>query len=341
MKISAYTYCKNPKEMSYPFIESISSFAAIADEIAVLDASDKEDGSKELLGALKQKFENDPNKTFKIIYTDKINWSAKNSGIYDGVAKSIVRSQCTGDYLIQFDLDEILVGTREQIEDMITRSGIDKENPLMSLPVIEPWGSSGKIRCDVNIWKERISINDPNITHGIPISHRKYIDGLLYSHPGSDGCNVIYKNTGTPVPLINFIKPETDQLRMKAATDILYVPEYEKWVNRITDRMPYIFHVSWWSVYQKMLKYKLHWNSSWNSLYAIENPNNTNPFFDKPFDQVTDDEMRVTAKVIEAETSGHVFHTLWNKDISPKTNGIILRKPIPDIIKIWCDKNKT
>jgi len=340
MKLSAYLTCRNAITMNYPIAEVIRGLYDIVDEIVVCDTSYQEEGSKELLNDLKNEFESIHKKEFKII-EPQIDWKANNSGIFDGTTKALARESCTGDYLIQVDLDEIFVGTREQVIDMINKAVLNQENPILSLPVVEPWGSSGKVRIDINPWKERISINDKNITHGIPGSHRIYKDGLLYSHPGSDGCNLINKNTLQPLSIINFVKPQIEQIRRLAITNIAYVPTYEKWFNNITDKMPYVYHLSWWSVYQKMLKYKLFWNNSWNSLYGNQQPEGYNPFFDKPFEEVSDQEMIETARKIEEESSGHIFHTPFRSGLSQKTNGLRFNKDIPNIIKDWCNKNKT
>lgn len=340
MKISGYITCRNAITMKYPLAESIGSLFPVVDEIVVCDTSDKEEGSKELLNNLKKEFEKDKNKEFKIIEPE-INWGAPNHGVYDGQTKAIARDNCTGDYLIQLDLDEIFVGSREQVIEMIEKSGLDKDNPVMALPVVEPWGSSGKVRVDINPWKERISLNDKNITHGIPGPLRKYIDGLLYSQPNSDGCNLLWKHNNMPVSIINFVKPEIENIRRLAVTNQAYIPTYEKWFNKITDKMPYVYHLSWYSVYQKMLKYKLFWNNSWSSLYGNQQPEGYNPFFDKPFSEVSEQEMIETARKIEEETSGHIFHSPYQSGISLKTNGIKFNKDCPIIVNDWCKNNKT
>ena len=339
MKISGYSTSRNAKTMGYPFVEAIKSLFNIVDEIVICDTSNDIE-TKKSLKDLKSLFEVTENKKFSIIEPE-VDWNAPNHGIYDGETKAIARKNCTGDYLIQLDLDEIFVGTRSQVEDMIKKGNLNKDNPVLALPVAEPWGSSGKIRVDINPWKERISLNDPNITHGIPNSHRKYINNLLFAEPGTDGCNLIYKNSGIVVPILNFVSTEINQIRNQAITNVSFVPIYEKWFNKITDKMPYIFHLSWWSVYQKMLKYKLFWNNSWNSLYGNQQPKDYNQFFNKSFTEITEQEMVIAALKIEEETSGHIFHAPYISGISPKTNSIILHKNIPNIVQNWCNDNKT
>ncbi len=210
MKLSAYFTTRNAEQMRYPFQESIRSTFNSFDEIVVCDTSDNKDNTKEVLDQLAKEF----GKEFKIITPDFIDWEAKNSGIYDGVAKATARKYCTGDYLWQQDIDEILEeNAKEKILNVIKQADLNEELPLAATPVIEFWGSKGKVRIDTNPWKWRISKNYPWLTHGIPSMFRKQIDGLLYAQHGTDGCNFIDKRTNNEVKFLNFIKPEVEQVR--------------------------------------------------------------------------------------------------------------------------------
>jgi hypothetical protein len=330
--------------MNYPVEQSIRSLFPFSSEIVVCDTSDQEDGTTSLLSALKEDFEVNHGGTFKIVRNPECDYTKPNFGIYDGQNKAYARSHCTGDYCCQIDADEVfedVPNIKDKIENLISK--LDKDNPVISSLVLEPWGSNGKIRLDINSWKERFSINDPNITHGIPLSHRKYINGLLYSHPGSDGCNKIWKTTGQPIPCLNFVTQQSEDIRRKAISDLQYVPIYENWINKIVNKLPVIHHYSWYSVYQKMIKYKLFWAVSWNSLYGPDllKSKDWNPFFNKPFKQVTDEEMITTARQIESETSGHIFHSEYVPGISTKTNGMKVLAVKPYSMIEWCENNKT
>lgn len=333
MQISFFFTTRNCQELDYPLEASIRSVFDVADEIVVCDTSDGTDNTEKQLQDLAKEFA----KSFKIIRPPKniINWDAPNHGIYDGKCKAIAREHCGGDYLWQQDVDEVFVGTREQIEECCKQ--LDKDNPLLSLPVVEPWGSSGKIRVDINIWKWRLSKNLPHITHGIPKHLRKYENGLLYAQHGTDGCCYLDKNSGQIIPCINFVKPEVEKIRQLAITDLNYVRPYERWVNKIIERLPFVWHFSWWSIYSKMVKYKLFWNDSWISLYNEKRPEGYNPFFDKPFKDVSEEEMQIMAKKLERETSGHIFHTPYRGE---KTNSIQVYKDIPEVAKEWADEHR-
>lgn len=340
MKISGYITCRNASQMGYPFIEALESLTSFCEEIVVCDSSDDTDNTTEMLESFQFKCQirSDRRTVVKIIHPEGINWDAPNHGVYDGMTKAIARASCTGDYCFQIDADEIVSTTRQQIENMIESSGINAENPLMALPVVEYWGSEGKVRIDVNPWKWRLSMNLPHITHGIPAYLRKTVNGIPYAEPGTDGCDYIDKTSGQIIPCINFMKNRVESARRQAVTDPTYVLPYEEWFNRTVGRMTTVYHFSWWSVYEKMLKYKLFWNDSWMSLYNESRPKGYNPFFKKAFDLVTDEDMRKMARKLETETGGHIFHSPY---AGLKTNHVKINQPLPPEIAEWAAKHKT
>lgn len=329
MKISGYTTLRNPVEMNYPFEASIRSLFPFCDEIVVCDTSDGKDGTDKILKTLEQEFDGD----FKVVVPDFVDWDAPNHGIYDGQTKAFAREQCTGDYCFQIDADEVVDATRKQIEQVC--SNITEEFPLIALPVVEYWGSKGKVRIDVNPWKERLSLNSPMLTHGIPGMMRVEHNGLLYARPGTDGCNIINRDSLMPVDVISFVTNEVERVRQAAQTSQPHAELYEKWFNKVTDKLPTIYHFSWYSVYEKMRKYKLFWNNSWQSLYNEQRPEGYNPFFNKPFDQVSDEEMREEAEKLETKTGGHIFHQPWD---GTKKLHVTINKPLPELAKEWAKK---
>lgn len=340
MKISGYMTCRNASQMGYPFIEALQSLRTFCSEIVICDTSDGTDDTTEQLEAFRDEIVMGSlqQEEIKIIHPVGIDWNAPNHGVFDGMTKAIARASCTGDYCFQIDADEIVDTTLEEIQKMIAVSGIDTENPLMALPVVEYWGSEGKVRIDVNPWKWRLSLNLPHITHGIPAYLRQTVNGLPYAMHGTDGCDYIDKTSGQIIPCINFMKNKVESARRQAVTDPAYVLTYEEWFNKTVGRMTTVYHFSWWSVYEKMLKYKLFWNDSWMSLYNESRPKGYNPFFNKPFDKVTDDEMRAMARKIETETGGHIFHSPYN---GVKTNHVKINQPLPYLIEDWAKAHKT
>lgn len=334
MKLSGYTTVRNVVEMDYPFEASIRSLAAFCDQVVVVDSSDKDDGTEARLEALMDEIPQ------LEVYRVEIPWNAPNHGIYDGITKAFAREQCTGDFLFQLDCDEIAEeGIRKKIENVLLHSNFLKDVPLVAFPVVEYWGGKDKVRIDVNPWKWRLSKNDPNITHGIPASLRWEKDGLLYAKPGTDGCDYIFKDSGNVVPCLNFVTKEVEQIRVSAIRDTNAGSVYEQWFNAVTDSLPTVYHFSWWSIASKIKKYKYFWNDSWLTLYGEKNskPEGWNPFFDKPLSEVSDEEIENKAKILATETGGHIFHTSWN---GQKTNSVVIRKSLPEVVSYWTDSHK-
>jgi len=338
MKLSGYTYVKNAIEMNYPFEASIRSLIDCCDEVVVIDASTKNDGTSEALRKLVKEF----SETKLIVFEyNEIDWTAPNHGIWDGKLKAIARNQCTGDFLLQLDSDEIIEeNARPKIENLIGQLKNMEQISLVAIPIVEYWGSAGKVRIDVNPWKWRISKNDPNITHGIPSPLRKIEpNGLLYSMPGSDGCDYIYETSGEVVPCANFINNDVETVRRAAILDSGAKTIYEQWFNIVVNELPTIYHFSWWSVREKINKYEKYWNAHWLSLYNEKKPEGWNPFFlERKISEVSEEDKLELARKLELETSGHIFHTAWD---GTKTNSVTITKPYPKLVEEWCRENKT
>jgi len=329
MKLSGYTYVKNSVLMDYPFVESIESHLNFCDEVVVVDASDKNDGTREKLLELKKRYSN------LKIFDAKMNWKVANYGVYDGVLKQAAREKCTGEFLWQFDTDEVITPTdRAMLDNILPQAKNLTEIPILALPVVEYWGSFDKVRMDINPWKARISRNHPEITHGIPISHRQVKNGLVYAAPGTDGCDYIVKSQGIPVPAVNFCNEEINQMRIKGLSDESTRVDYEKWFNQSTFVLPTIYHMSWFSIKSKIEKYKEFWGGSWKSLYGDDRSNNM--FFDTPWDKVTPEMIEQKARELRDCTGGHIFHSPWNGATTPH---VVIQKKPPEIIMAWAKKH--
>jgi len=321
--ISAYTTSRNPEEMGYPVLASVGSFKTLADEVVVCDTSDDPKALERLLEPLMIEFEA-AGVLLKIVRDETVDWSAPNFAIYDGQTKAFARSKCSGEYLIQFDLDEVMSPdvSRDKIE--FCCNNLSVENPLLALPIIEYWGSKGKVRVDINPWKPRLSINLPNITHGIPGHLRKYdSNGLLRANYGTDSCDYIDSKTLKHIPWIGFMKAEINEIRLKAIHDPNYCQKYEHWYKQIVQRLPTIHHYSWYSVYDKMKKWQKFYNAFWISLYDEKRPVDYNPFFPgRSLNDVSDEEMKSLAKKLEECCGGHIFHSPIDPSNLPKTNWV-------------------
>lgn len=332
MKISGYTTTRNSVEMNYPFKECILSMLDFCDEVVVVDSTDHDDGTLEVLEEMM-----DTHPKLEIVHVD-VDYSVPNYGVWDGKLKAIARSNCTGEYLWQMDCDEIVhPNMRKSLENLINLTmKKSHEVKLMALPIVEYWGSAGKIRVDVNPWKWRLSKNDPTITHGIPVHLRKHENGLLYAKHGTDGCDYIHVDTGEIIPCGHFMTEDVELLRRTAVNDDpVALKAYQDWFNLSVGKLPTVYHFSWWSVAEKIRKYQHTWNKQWLSFYNEQRPDDWNPFFDQDINTVTPAQIDLYAKVIERETGGHIFHTKW---IFTKTAHVLIDQKIPKFIEPWIKK---
>lgn len=334
MKISAYCTVRNAEEMEYPYLESIRSHLAFADEVVAFDTSDGTDKTLEHLQELASQ-----ESKLKVVHSDKIDWKAPNHGVFDGYAKTLSRKQCTGEILWQFDIDEIVheqhaVLIRPLAETFLKQQAFD----LMALPVIDYWGRDGKARLDVTVWKWRLSKNKPDIIHGIPVHLRKYENGLLYANHGTDGCDYISQATGKVIPCAGYLPPGFDQLKHASIKDEKLVSKVENFLNETYKQLPGVHHYSWFNIERKIRNFRTFWNASWKSLYNEDRDERGNPFFPGlTWAEITDEMIKDKALELEQGTGGHVFHRPWD---GSKSNSYRVEMGHPSVIKEWVERNK-
>jgi len=331
--ISAYTTTRNALTMDYPFLESIKSMLQFVDEVVVLDSGDPNEGTLEALQALSKE---DPR--VRVIHADQFDWKAPNHGIFDGQTKTLARSHCKGQFLWQFDTDEIVHELdAPKVRPLIEKLNYLQQCSIVALPVIEYWGSKGKVRADVNPWKARLSRNLPDIIHGIPVHLRRKFNGLDYASPGTDTCDYISKSTGQILPVMGFMPPEIDSLRqivMKNPSKL--IGSYEKWFNQAVTELPGVHHYSWFSVERKIKQYRSFWTTFWKAMYGPDSAQNKdpnwNPFFEVPWSQVTDEMIHQKAVDLETKTGGHIFHSRWSGTATPH---VTIHRSHPALIQDW------
>jgi hypothetical protein len=323
MSISGYTTVRNVVSLDYPLREVVKSLEQFCSEICVVDSSDTEDGTAELLQQLK----NESRVPFKVqkLYLD---WLSPNHGVFDGYTKTVARKMCTGDFCWQSDSDEIV---HEKFFDKISglTEYVSSQAPILILPVIEYWGYRGKVRLDVPPWKPRLSLNHPQITHDIPATHRKYQDYLLYASPGTDGCDYVMAKSFKPIQ--GSLPPTETAKALIAAmkTGVGYKEICDSW---FVDT-PGVHHYSWWSIYRKLQHYRSFWASFWQSLYGeAKNPTDNPIFPGRVLHTVTDEELMEYALKLEEGTSGWVFHKPWDGTRVPGTTSSTTH---PQVIQSW------
>jgi glycosyltransferase involved in cell wall biosynthesis len=303
--VSGYTTALNCIDQKYPYRDCISSMLDFCDEVVVVDGG-SEDGTWEDLEAWAEK------DSRLVVEQVKRDWNHKRFSVFDGAQKAEARNRCTMEYCWQMDADEVAPPrTREKIESFIRSWPNTVE--LVSFPVVEYWGSKNKVRVDVNPWKWRFSKNSSHITHGIPVDLRKFDeDGDLYSAPGTDGCDYIHSETFERIPHASFYNESAHNARLHSLggnTEAL--SSYEEWLQNCVNLLPFVEHFSWMDIERKIKTYRNYWQKHWESLYDIkqEDTAENNMFFDKPWSEVTDEEITVMAKDLSEKTGGHVFHS--------------------------------
>lgn len=305
IKISGYTTTRNVINSDYPWKQSIQSMLHFCDEVVVADGG-SDDGTWEQLTSWANKEEK-----LKVFQHVK-DYNHKRFAVFDGELKADARSHCTMDWCWQQDSDEI-VHEDDADKIKILAKRLPKSVHLLALPIVEYWGGPEKVRCDVNPWKWRLSKNLEYITHGIPNSLRKFDkEGDLYALPGTDGCDYIDKSSFKPVPCATFYTPDVHNVRMQMLQnkDENLIKNYGNWFENVINELPGVYHYSWFNLERKIKTYRDYWTKHWLSLYDIEQLDTAenNMFFDKPWAEVSEDEIKTMAYDLKEKMGGWIFH---------------------------------
>lgn len=331
-KLSGYTTTKDCISQDYPFEECIRSMLGFCDEVVVVDGGST-DGTWEKLTEMAA-----ADKRI-VIHQQKRDWSHPRFAVFDGAQKALARSLCTGMFCWQQDSDEIVHETDyEKVRELVRH--MPKNIPLVALPIIEYWGSVDKVRLDVNLWKWRLSRNDPTITHGIPAQMREYDEkGELYSKPGCDGCFYVRNDNYDVIPVANFYTPDVDTLKRAALTNPRARDDLEKWFGQMTNNLPSVYHFSWFNIERKIKTYRDYWSKHWLSLHNIKQDDvaQNNMFFDKPWSDVSEDEIKAMALRLKNDTGGWIFHR--KIDFTTKIPHLKCEKGPPALMMGWIERN--
>lgn len=331
--LSGYATTFNCVKQEYPFEACIESMLGFCDEVVVVDAGST-DGTLERLAEIQKKHlqiaregyesaEQKPSLNFVSnlkVHVVERDWSDPRSALFDGMQKAEARARCTSDFVWQMDVDEVVrAEDYAKVRELV--ANFPKSVPMLSLPVVEYWGGLDKVRLDVTPWKWRVSRNSPRITHGVPAQLRsKDAEGRLIALPGTDGCDPVDAATGEPIVFLGFLTKEMDHARALALSgDAKALAAYEGWFARVVQNLPTVYHASWLDIERKIRLYRDFWTRHWTVLEGKEyvDTAESNMFFDKPWSEVTDDDIKSRAKELAEKTGGHVWHSKWDGRATP------------------------
>lgn len=324
--ISGYTTTKDCIEGGYPWEQSIMSMLGFCDEVVVVDGGST-DGTWERLQELAQEH------STLVVEQVARDWTHKRFAVFDGAQKAEARNRCTSEFCWQMDADEIVhEKDYEAIKQLVKK--FPSNTNLVSLPVVEYWGKTGKVRMDINPWKWRLSRNLPHITHGIPKELRKFdSEGNLYAAQGTDGCDYVHTETFERIPHASFYTENVHRARLAALSgNTQALEQYDQWFNNLVANLPGVFHYSWYDLERKIKTYKNYWQKHWLSLYDIEQEDTAenNMFFQRPWSDVTDEDISDLATRLSEEMGGWVFHS--PVDFSKKTPSLSIERGQPEIM---------
>ena len=304
--LSGYTTLRNATSMNYPWKATVNSMLDFCHEVVVVDGGST-DGTWEELKDMES------NSDGKLKIYQRVIDESSPSFAYesDGKLKAYARSKCSMEYCWQMDADEVLhEDGYPKVFDILRN--FPKLVDVVSLPVVEYWGSDKKVRVDVNPWKWRLSRNIPTVTQGIP---RDLLcvdsDGYEYAKPGTDSCDYINPENGERLQHAGFYSQEIHNLRAAAMSgNKEAVEKYQEWFNNVTELLPTVHHYSWINIPSKIKQYKKHWGVFWKSLYRIDSEDTAenNVMFDKPWKDVTDNDIEDLGKKLAEELGGWIFH---------------------------------
>jgi glycosyltransferase involved in cell wall biosynthesis len=293
--------------MGYPWQACIESMLGFCNEVIVVDGGSSDD-TWAVLEDMVQQQDDDRLK----IHQHKIDEDGPSFAYEsDGKLKARSRDLCTMEYCWQMDADEVV--HEEDYEKIIQlMRNFPKLVDVVTLPLIEYWGSKEKVRIDVNPCKWRLSKNLPHITQGIPAELRKFDeDDNEYADWGTDTCDYIHKETRERLPVASFYTEEIHNARGAALQGNEKALEmYEGWFNFVVEQLPTVHHYSWMDISTKIKQYKKHWGKFWKSQYRLdeEDTAENNVMFNKPWVDVTDDDIDKFAARLSTEMGGWIFH---------------------------------
>jgi len=158
-------------------------------------------------------------------------------------------------------------------------------------------------------------------------------NGELYSLPGTDGCDYIDAETFEIIPCANFYDKNVHEVRLASMRGNQEALEmYQNWFENVIENLPGVHHYSWMNIERKIKTYKNFWSKHWQSLYNIpqEDTIENNMFFNKKWEDVTQEDIEHLAARLSSEMGGWVFHQ--KVDFSKPTPSITIKRQEPEVM---------
>lgn len=256
VKISAYLIIRDGIKYQFPFRESITAAAKVADEVVVVDGGST-DGTVEALHELKENLKN-----LRIYSTE---WDVENNPTLFGDEKTRARMFCQGTHLLQLDADEIIHEPRPgALRELVEKH---RDVDVIDIPVINFYGDDSMIRVEPTSWKWRVSRSGRNIVHGVHAQARQQDEQgrVVMDKRISDACEYIYAENA----MIARHKPVFDLSYELVHQETLREPtekkkaEYADRLKKLVDEECLVFHYSWRDLDRKRTNGEF-WDKTWH-----------------------------------------------------------------------------
>ena len=104
--------------------------------------------------------------------------------------------------------------------------------------------------------------------------------------------------------------------------------------------LPSVHHYSWFNLPRKIKTYRDYWSQHWQSLYNIpqDDTAENNMFFQKPWSEVSDEDIESLSTRLKNEIGGWIFHS--PVDFSNPTPHISLELDHPKFVWTWLGREE-
>ena len=260
--IGVYSYVIFGNKFDMPYKEMICSVSPLADEIVIITDPRFKDGTLEDLMVLSENIT-----SLKVI---PVELDLNNPGI-DGAAKEIARSYCKSRILLQMDADEIVherdiakiisLVDKFNLQNMIITGTDQNDNPVTDIIPVEyrlirtgvvNWFNGNNFKMSSAGWiKERMSLNDSEIIHGIPVRNRIPVGQYYRAEEGkTDGAGYI-NTSGIPIPYDATFANLHDFPKDYNNPDSIWIHHYSWYSLPRKWEMKHLLHYFWGLLYGK------------------------------------------------------------------------------------------